>query len=196
MRPVYVTVMCFVACIMGGAAFSQSAAPSAGGTRDPRAYFTDTVLLTQDGRKVRFYSDMLKDRVAVVNVMFATCHDACPIITQQMARLRDELGEAFGKRVFFVSITSDPERDTPQMLKKFAREQHVDSPAWSFLTGGQADVYGVLARLGAKPTDVTDHITVLYVLDVDNKRMRRVLPNAATTEVAQIVREVASGGKS
>src|SRR5215510_2931474 len=79
--------------------------PAAAGTRDPRTYFTDSELLTQDGRKIRFYSDMLKDRVVVVNVMYANCKDACPLITRQMGEVKDELGELFGKKVFFVSIT-------------------------------------------------------------------------------------------
>jgi protein SCO1/2 len=165
------------------------------GTRDPRAYFSDTELVTQDGRKVRFYSDVLKDRAVVVNVMFTSCNDACPLITRQLVQVQSELKDLFGSRVFFVSITSDPARDTPAAMKKFAQEQNADRPGWIFLTGTHANVYGVLERLGARPADVEDHITVLYVLDVDNKRMRRILPNLPPETIAEAVRLITTAEK-
>ena len=200
MRPIlpFIAATCVlaVAAVLPRSDSRAAAAESAStGTRDPRAYFTDAELLTQDGRTVRFYSDVLKDRVAVVNVMFTSCTDACPLITRQLLQVRDELADLFGSRVFFVSITSDPLRDTPAALKKFAQEQNADSAGWTFLTGTKANVYGVLERLGARPEDVEDHITVLYILDVDNKRMRRMLPNNPPEATAEAVRLIANAGK-
>ncbi|HET7404248.1 MAG TPA: SCO family protein [Usitatibacter sp.] len=162
------------------------------GTRDPRTYFTDTELVTQDGRRVRFYSEMLHDRVVVLNVMYTSCKDACPLITRQLNEVRSDLGELFGRKVQFVSITSDPARDTPRAMKKFAQEQHADVAGWSFLTGGKADVDGVLARLGAYSPEFDDHGTQLYILDVDRKRMRKMLPSLPPKAIAEAVRQVAS----
>jgi len=187
-------LLAVVAVLSGSDSQAAVAQPEPTGTRDPKAYFTDTRLLTQDGRTVRFYSDVLKGRVVVVNVMFTSCKDACPLITRQMVEVRDELAGLFGTRVFFVSITSDPLRDTPVAMKKFAKDQSADSGGWTFLTGTRENVYSVLGRLGARPEDVEDHITVLYILDVDNKRMRRMLPNQPPAAIAEAVRVIATAG--
>ena len=200
------TVACTLACIAACAAWAHAAgeqpappaaAPSPSseakaGTRDPRTYFTDTELVTQDGRRVRFYSEMLHERVVVLNVMYTSCKDACPLITRQLNEVRSDLGDLFGSKVQFVSITSDPARDTPRAMKKFAQEQHADVAGWSFLTGSKGDVDGVLARLGAWSPSFDDHGTQLFILDVDRKRMRKMLPNLPPRAIAEAVRQIAA----
>ena len=168
---------------------------AAAGTRDPKTYFTESDLVTQDGRKVRFYSDMLKERVVVANVMYANCKDACPLITKQLTEVKDELGDLFGKKVFFVSITSDPARDTPRAMKRYAQEQHADVAGWTFLTGSKGNVEAVLKRLGALSENFEEHATVLYILDVDNKRMRKMLPNLPPKAIAEAARLIATAEK-
>lgn len=162
------------------------------GTRDPRAYFTDTEFLTQDGRTIRFYSEMLKDRVVVVNMMYTSCTEACPLITKQLNEVRKDLGELFGRKVFFVSISSDPERDTPRAIKEFARAQGADVPGWTFLTGNKRDVDAVLKRFGALSENVESHATTLYILDVDRKRMRKMMPNLPAKAIAEAARIIAA----
>ena len=171
-------------------------APAATGTRDPKAYFTDADLVTQDGRSVKFYSDMLKGKVAVVNVMYTTCTDACPLITKQLNQVRDDLGSLFGNKVFFVSITSDPARDTPQALKKFAQKQSADVAGWDFLTGSKKNVDLILKRMGALSENIEGHATLLYILDVDHKRMRKMLPNLPPKAIAEAARLIASTDKN
>lgn len=168
---------------------------AAAGTRDPRTYFTDSELVTQDGRKIKFYSDMLKDRVVVMNVMYTSCKDGCPLITRQLVEVRNDLGDLFGKKVFFVSITSDPVRDTPRAIKRYAQEQNADVKGWTFLTGSKNDVDGILKRLGALSENVEEHATVLYIVDADNKRMRRMLPNLPPKAIAEAARIIASAEK-
>jgi protein SCO1/2 len=169
--------------------------PASGGTRNPREYFGESELVTQDGRKVHFYSDMLKDRVTVVNVIYTNCKDACPLITARLNEVRRELGELFGSRVFFVSISSDPERDTPQALKKFAQAQNADAAGWTFLTGTRPDIDRVLGKLGQAAQSAEDHSTLLLVMDVDAKRMRKVLPHVPPQLIAEHVRQIASAEK-
>jgi protein SCO1/2 len=178
------------------AADSAVVAPAPSGTRDPRAYFTDAGLMNQDGKKVRFYSDMLKGRTVVLNVVYTSCTDACPLITKQLLQVREELGSAFGKQVSFVTLTSDPERDTPQALKKFAQKQGADVPGWSFLTGRKEDVNLILKRLGVLSENVEEHATVLYIMDVDAKRMRKMLPNLPPKAIAEAARIIATGKPS
>lgn len=166
------------------------------GTRDPRVYFTDAGLTNQDGRKLQFYSDVLKGKTVVLNVTYTNCTEACPLITQQMVQVRNELGDAFGKQVFFVTLTSDPVRDTPQALKTFAQKQGADLAGWSFLTGRKDDVDVILKRLGVFSENVEEHATVLYIMDVDSKRMRRMLPNLPPKAIAEAARIIAAGAKN
>lgn len=151
--------------------------PLAKPKRDPQAYFTDRELFTQDGRKVRFYSDVLKGRLVVINTIFTHCEDACPLITAQMNAVRLKLGPAFERDVHFVSISSDPERDTPQALKTWAAKQSADVPGWTFLTGRKADVDLVLQRLGQWSQTLESHSTQLIAWNFVTDRGRKMLPN-------------------
>jgi len=157
----------------------------AGGTRDARAYFTDTELLTQDGRQVQFYSDVLKDRVVVLNVVYTSCKDACPLITRKLKEVRDALGEPLARKVHFISISSDPANDTPQALKTFAAKNQADDPNWTFLTGSKANVDLVLARLGQLSPSVEGHSTLLIAGDVATKRWSKIRPDAAPVAIAE-----------
>jgi len=178
------------------AAGSPVQAAATTGTRDPRAYFTDADLTDQDGRKLRFYSDVLQGKTVVLSVGYTSCTEACPLITRQLVQVRQELGDTFGKQVFFVTLTSDPARDTPKALKAFARKQGADVAGWSFLTGRTEDVHRILKRLGAFSQDVDDHSTALYVMDVDARRMRRLLPNLPPKAIAEAARLIATSGKA
>ena len=180
----------------GKEAAAASPAPAPTGTRDPRVYFTDADLTNQDGRKLKFYSDALRGKTVVLNVGYTNCTDACPLITKQLLQVRDELGDAFGKKVFFVTITSDPARDTPQALKKFAQKQGADVAGWSFLTGRKSDVDAILKRLGAFSENVDEHSTELFVMDVDSRRMRKMLPNLPPKAIAEAARIIATPGKT
>jgi protein SCO1 len=161
-----------------GAATAPAAAPLAKPKRDPAAYFTDRELLTHDGRKVRFYSDVLKGHTVVINTIYTDCKDACPLITQQLNQVRARLGSAFGKDVHFVTITSDPVTDTPEVLRRFAQAQSALVPGWTFLTGKKADIDFVLKRLGQWSQNVEAHSTQLIAWNFVADRGRKMLPNA------------------
>ena len=162
-----------------------TSAISPAGTRDAKAYFTDTELLTQDGQPVRFYSDVLQDRVVLINVIYTSCEDACPLITQKLKEVRQRLEERVGKEVWFVSISSDPKRDSPQALKKFAREQGVDEQRWVFLTGTEPNVSQVLTRLGQLARTAEEHSTLLIAGNVAAKRWSKVRPDAPVIAIAE-----------
>lgn len=166
---------------------AQAVPPPAtsGGTADARAYFTDTELLTQDGRAVQFYSDVLKDRVVMLNVVYTSCKDACPLITRKLKEVRDALGEPLARKVHFISISSDPEQDSPQALKVFAAKNEADDPNWTFLTGDKAKVDFVLGRLGQLSRSVEEHSTLLIAGDVANKRWSKIRPDAPPAAIAE-----------
>ena len=93
-----------------------------------------------------------RGKVVAVTFIFASCTDSCPLLTDNMARVQDKLGSAFGSKVAFVSITVDPERDTPEVLRQYAENFGANLRGWAFLTGDPAVIrdvgrkYGVFAR--------------------------------------------------
>lgn len=158
---------------------------SGSGTRDAQAWFTDTVLKDQDGRELRFYSDVLKDKVVMLNVIFTHCNDACPLITRKLREVREAMGSELAAQVTFVSVSSDPLNDTPEVLKAFARKQGVDGPNWLFLTGDKASVDLVLGRLGQFLPSPEQHSTQLIAGDVAGKRWSKIRPDAPPAAIAQ-----------
>ena len=162
------------------------AAPDAkGGTRDPKAYFTDLELLTQDGRKVRFYSDVLQGRTVLLNVIYTNCGDACPLITQQLNDVRRRLPEQFGKQVHFITLSSDPKRDSPKAMKQFAQKQSADVEGWTFLTGSKQNLDHILKKLGMYSEQVEGHSTQLIAGNVDAKRWSKIRPDASPAAIAE-----------
>lgn len=174
----------------GASRHKEAAAPAQGkpaaqGTRDARTYFTDLELVTHDGRKVRFYSDMLEGRTVLINVIYTNCKDACPLITQKLNQVRGLIGEQFGRDVWFVSLTSDPERDSPAALRRFAQEQSADLGGWTFLTGNPKNIEHILKKLGQYSQDAEDHSTLLIAGNVPAKRWAKIRPDAPPVAIAE-----------
>ena len=163
--------------------------------RDARArdYFTDTVLKTHMGRSVRFYSDTMRGKVVAISFMFAGCGDACPLITAKLVQAKNDLGEAFGREVRFVSISVDPLHDRPEDLAKFARKFDADHPGWLFLTGEEANVNQVLKKLGAYTESVENHFTGIIVGSPAQGRWKKVRPDAPAKAIAEEIRHLVAG---
>lgn len=112
-----------------------------------RNYFGDIRLTNQDGQEMRLYSDLIQDRIVVIDVMFTACTGACPVMSNTFAKLQDRLGERLGKDVYLISISVDPVNDTPARLKEFAARFKA-RPGWFFLTGPRENVETALRKLG------------------------------------------------
>lgn len=161
-------------------------------TRDAATYFTNLELLTQEGRKVRFYADVLEGRTVMINVIYTTCKDACPLITQQLNEVRRRL-PGFGKEIHFVTLTSDPQRDTPQALKQFAQKQSADVEGWTFLTGRKENIDHILKKLGQFSPEVEAHSTLLIAGNVPAKRWSKIRPDAPAAAIAERLSVLAGG---
>jgi len=111
------------------------------------SHFPNVELITQDGKKVRFYDDLIKGKVVAIELMYTTCKYNCPLETARLVQLQKMLGDRMGKDVFFYSITIEPEIDTPQVLKAYAEKYHI-GPGWTFLTGKEADIKLISKKLG------------------------------------------------
>ena len=103
-------------------------------------------LTAQDGKRLSL-SD-LRGNVLAINFIYATCADTCPMLTAKMARIQDRLGADFGPRAHFLSVTVDPERDTPAVLTRYAKLHHANPAGWAFLTGTPAEIREVARRYG------------------------------------------------
>ena len=102
-------------------------------------YFPNVSLVNQDGKTLRFYDDMIKDKVVLINFIYLTCHDACPLETAKLRQVQEALGDRVGRDIFMYSVTIDPEHDTPAALKAYA-EKFMVGPGWQFLTGKESDI--------------------------------------------------------
>jgi protein SCO1/2 len=110
-------------------------------------YFPNVPLTTQDGKVVRFYDDLLKGKAVAINLIYTHCSASCPLETAKLAQVQRLLGDRVGKDVFFYSISIDPQRDTPEVLKAYASKFHA-GPGWLFLTGKEEDIKLVSGKLG------------------------------------------------
>jgi protein SCO1/2 len=122
----------------------------------------DVELLDQDGRKVRFYTDLVKGKVVAVNFIFTTCTTICPPLGATFARVQKELGERAGRDVHFISISVDPATDTPERLKAWGAKFHA-APEWTFVTGPKPLVDELLRALGAGVASPADHSPTVLV---------------------------------
>jgi len=139
-------LLCLIVCI---ASLIESgpvvAAPA--GSRWGADYFPNIPLVTQDGKTVRFYDDLIKDKVVAINFIYTHCGDTCPLETASLRQVQKRLGDRVGHDVFFYSISIDPDHDTPAVLKEYAENFKV-GPGWTFLTGDKAEVVLLRKKLG------------------------------------------------
>ena len=139
-------------------------------------YFPNVELTTQDGKTVHFYDDLVKGKIVVIDMIYTHCVDACPLETARLAQVQRILGDRVGKDIFFYSITIDPKRDTPEVLKDYAAKYHV-GPGWLFLTGKKEDIDLLGQKLGLasdpNPLDRDGHApTVLLGNEATGQWMR------------------------
>lgn len=128
------------AAAAGGPAASPAANPA-------QSYFGETPLVNQDGQTMRLYSDLIKGKAVVIDFMFTSCTGACPIMSNNFAKIQDWLGDRLGKDVHLISVSVDPTNDTPAKLKEYAARFKA-RPGWYFLTGSKENVDEALRKLG------------------------------------------------
>ena len=149
----------------------------------------DVELLDQDGRKVRFYTDMLKGKTVVINAFFTTCTSVCPPMNRNLEKVQEALGDRLGRDVFIVSISVDPTTDTPTRLKEYAQRFHA-KPGWTFLTGKKENVDWALYKVGQYVETKDDHTTVIIVGNEATGLWKKAFGMAKAAELVQIVESV------
>ena len=166
-------------------------APAQSSATPAQKYFTDVELLDQDGRKVRFYSDVLKGKTVIVNAFFTTCTSVCPPMNRNMEKIQAALGDRVGRDVLLVSISVDPETDTPARLKEYSQKFHAGA-GWLFLTGKKENVDWALYKVGQYVEDKQDHTTVFIIGNEATGLWKKAFGMAKPAELIQIVESVAN----
>ena len=183
-----VTAVLFLA---GVASAQQPAAPATpDGTESASAkYFTDIQLVNQNGEKMRFYSDLLQGKTVIINSFFATCQGSCLPITRNLEKVQEALGDRLGKDARIISISVDPEVDTPAELKAFSKKFHA-RPGWYFLTGSKENVEFVLKKLGQFVEDKNDHLNIFIIGNERTGLWKKAFGLAKAEEIVKVVDSV------
>lgn len=193
-KPANLRVLLVLAGVMTAAAATRVTAAGMDATAEAaaREYFTDTLLINQDGEQVRFFSDVLKDQVVVINFIFTECAGACPMITEKLKMTRTALGDEVGNAIRFVSISIDPQRDTPAAMRKF-QQTHRATGNWVFLTGEQENIDRVVRRLGQWSADIEAHSTLVLAGNVNERHWTKIVPHATPLQISEKLRMLVTG---
>jgi protein SCO1/2 len=151
-----------------------------------RRFFTDTEVVDQHGKRHRFYSDLVKDRIVLLNFAYTSCPTVCSPVTKNLARVQELLGDRVGRDVRMITFTVEPEKDDPAALERFAARFGV-KPGWHFLTGKPEELRPLLRKLGNHSPDPAAHSTQLVIGDARTGHWLKAL---ATENPERIVEAV------
>ena len=156
-----------------------------------RRRFANVLLRTHEDRTVRFYDDLLENRTVLIQFMYTHCTEQCPLTTAKLAEVQRLLGDRVGREIFMYSITVDPQRDTPAVLRAYARMAHARA-GWLFLTGETSDIHRLRASFGDDPALTFDRSDHLNLIAYGVEPLERWGGFPAWTEPATMVRLLSS----
>lgn len=115
--------------------------------------FPNITLRTQDNKPVRFYDDLVKDKIIIVNFMYTRCPGICMPTAFNLAKVHKFLGDRVGRDILMLSISLDSEYDTPERLKEYAKMHGGEKPGWLYLTGDYDEIESLRYKLGVYDLD-------------------------------------------
>lgn len=172
------------------AAAAAAAEPAAAQPKTAKTAVTlsEAMLVDQTGKPGRLTSDFLKNRVVVFDFIFTTCTTICPLSTSLLAATKEKLTDVDAEAFGFVSVSIDPNTDTPERMAAFADSRGAD---WTFLTGEKRIVDQVLKDLGSYSTNPSDHSAMLVIGDASTGEFIRAFglpnPDFVASEVRKLV---------
>jgi len=173
---------------------AQTATPKPSATPKPaQTYFTDVILVDQRGEKLRFYSDLLEDKVVIINSFFGTCQGSCLPMMRNLQKIQTALGERVGKDVVFISISVDPTVDTPATLNAYGKKLGA-GPGWYLLTGEKANVEFTLKKLGQFVDTREDHLNIIIIGNERTGLWKKAFGLASSDEIIKVVESVVNDG--
>jgi protein SCO1/2 len=146
-------------------------------------------LLTQHDTQVDLKKDVIGDDIAVVSFAYTTCTTICPVVTAIFSQVQDRLGDKLGKQVKLVTITVDPNRDTPARLLKYSKK-HGAKDGWTWLTGKKDNVIKALNAFGAYTVNFEDHPAMILIGDGKSNTWYRYYGFSAPADIENKVNEL------
>jgi protein SCO1/2 len=165
----------------------QTAKPDAS---PAQKYFSDVELINQDGKPMRLYSDLLKGHTVAIIPFFTTCTSVCPPMNATMSKIQSELGDRVGKDIYLISISVDPQTDTPERLKAYG-EKFKAKPGWYLLGGKKENVDWALYKLGMFVENKNDHSTVMVVGNEATGLWKKAFALAKPSDLVTVIQSVA-----
>lgn len=159
-------------------------------SKPAQRYFTDVQLTNQDGKELRLYSDLLQGKVFVINSFFSGCTGVCPKATMpRFQDLQEKFADRAGRKLHLISISVDPETDTPAALHKYAASLGA-KPGWDFLTGDKQSIEFALGKLGLAADAKEGHSNIFIVGNESTGLWKKVLGIGPPEEIASAVQSV------
>lgn len=149
-----------------------------------RSYFTDLKLVTQEGREVRFYTDILKDRVVLIHFFYVNCKTLAALQSKVLSDLQPLLGDHLGRDIFLVSITVDPANDTPDKVREYAGV-FAARPGWTFLTGKKENVDWINYKLGSYRENPEEHPAIFLLGNLKTGHWIKARPDSSAKILAE-----------
>jgi protein SCO1/2 len=159
------------------------------GSELAQQYFTDVRLTNQDGKQLRFYSDLLQNRVVVISAFFSSCTGVCKVTMPLLKSLQEKFADRAGRKLNLISISVDPETDTPAALHKYAASLGA-KPGWDFLTGDRQSVELALQKVGFATDAKEGHTNIFIVGNESTGLWKKVLGIGSPDEIAAAVESV------
>jgi protein SCO1 len=148
----------------------------------------DVQVVDQDGRRFRFFTDLVKGRTVAINFMFTTCTTICPPLAVTFARVQQELGDAVGNDVLLISVSVDPVTDIPPRMKAYMAKFGA-RPGWLFVGGSKPDIDALLGALGAYVSDKNDHTPMILIGNEKAGFWTRAFGLAPAGKLASLINE-------
>jgi protein SCO1 len=147
----------------------------------------DVNLVAQDGHRVRFGDDLVKKKIVAVNFIFTSCKGICPPLGANFARLRERLGGLAGDGVELISVSVDPQTDTPERLRAWREGFGGGGPGWTLLTGTKQDIDTLLKGMGVFAADKNAHSPLILLGDGHTGKWTRVHGLTAPEQLAAMI---------
>ena len=187
------TALCLFAMATLAAAGGASVAPAEASPPSGalELQIPDVPVLTQDGKEVSFYRDLVAGKVVAIQFIFTTCTTICPPLGVKFGAVQDLLGKRFGKDAFLISVSVDPVHDTPARLKAWGAKFKA-RPGWTLVTGRKQDVDALLRALSSSDASPGDHSPMVLVGNDATHRWTRAHGLAPASALAKTIEQALS----
>ena len=178
---------------------SAAAVSTSGGTSPPqdKAYvkikIPDSEVLDQDGKKLRFYTDLIRGKVVVINFIFTSCGYICPMQGSSFSKLQAELGERSGGEIHLVSVSTDPLTDTPERLKAWV-ERFGAKRGWTLVTGEKKQIDELLLALTGDTARTGKHSPIAIIGNDEKGVWIRTYGLEVPKRMMEIIRDLLNSG--